>query len=184
MWCIERIIGNHLAALHGLQKSVVQITCDSRPLCQPFIEANRERMRHLTDSQSIDSPYDQDKGSNNDQLEPVRLVPRWKHTKLENGTLLIPYSVVIRRHYAKTVLAGTKISVKGLTTPICLLPRFVVTFKLVPEVYLLWNGVTQRRIVDLHIPRESRETKLILRRILLCIGDDFPNVHRRRKRIF
>src|SRR4051812_4861169 len=99
----------------------MQIACDSRPLRQAFIEPHREGMRHLTDTQSIEHPCSETNQRQNEQLEQVRLVPRCEQAEFDRGTFFVPYSVVIRCHHTKPVLAGTEIGVEGLTTSISVL---------------------------------------------------------------
>jgi hypothetical protein len=53
---VEGVLGDQLAALDSLEKSVMQFLCEAGSLCEAFIEAGTKRRRDLLNTEGVDAP--------------------------------------------------------------------------------------------------------------------------------
>ena len=80
----------------------------------------------------------------------------------------------------KLVAARRQIAIESLPTRSCILPGRVVTVKPVAKAYLLWRRKAQRSVDDFEVSRNRRQRELSIRFIVMLVGDNLLDVHRRR----
>src|SRR6266568_7056336 len=56
----------------------------------------------------------------------------------------------------------------------------IAAFQFVAKAHFLRNYKTQCRVVNFEITRERRKTKIVVRRVVLSVGNNLFNMHRRR----
>ncbi len=105
--------------------------------------------------------------------------------EIDESSSLAPHTAVVAGHHAKAIIAGTQIVIKRLAAITSLLPIAVAAFQFVSETDLFRGNEAQRRIVDLQIAYQRRQTHwptFVRGRIVgFAIRNELFDLHRRLK---
>src|SRR5215510_6955257 len=121
-WILDRHVLGH--ALHpkrdsmeSLKKRVVQVARDAGSLGQSFLKANREDLRELVHSHSIDCENYKPGTDQQYCSEPPGLHQRRLHSKPNASPRTIPDAVAVACHHTKLVAPRVQIAVGSF--PVC-----------------------------------------------------------------
>src|ERR1700733_9207387 len=103
----------------------MKILRDSRPFCQSLIKVASERESYLAQSQTVESPQDQNDSDATDDQKPCCLKPCGRDCECQRRTHVVPDTVVVTRDDMKPVRAMFEICVERLSTapginPVCI----------------------------------------------------------------
>ena len=135
----------------------MQLSRDAGSLVYTRFQGDRELSLHLPNAEPIYDPQQEQKRDRTSRAEPGGLIIRRKHQKIRRDSSLIPQTVVIACNYAKMIVPGSKVVIKGLPPGPCFLLAGIMTLKHVAKYNLLGCREAERGIVNFEIARQRRE---------------------------
>src|SRR5215469_3484052 len=176
----EGVIRNQFAALQSLQKSIVQIMRETRPLGYALSKSRTKGAGRLFHSQIVNQPQNKEYGKQARNAERGCLVPGRSDRKGERISFFVPYALVVAGRNKKFVRSRSKVRIRSGATSAAILPFVVVPLKSVTKTDMLRHHKTERRVFNLNVPRKRANARGRSYCHILVVSNQSLDMHRDR----